>query len=429
MLNTTKRAAKKTVVKPPAEKRVEAPVVQSIEPAALARPVNPSPTMAFAPTSARLRYGSARRGTSSSEEAGPRQLDSVRSDAPGHGRHRGQVPAPARADSDLDRGFHGHSPGAEAGAGHAALALRCRDSRGRGKPRPSCLKASDFAAEPRGGPSVALPGETMKLRSLVLGVLSGLLTSRTTWAVTGPDAPRRVRRGGVGADDDDLRQRRQRAPQAPRREGEDHGLGLPEEDVPVTGTVDGDRVRFEVKDRDGSTSAYDGRLKDGLLSGTVTFSGESWGATPPSPWSARRPAADKPVAPRTLDFEPKEFYRIFSGGIEPVATDLAGRHGAHARRSTPAASTSTAKSRVLGGNPQTGPFYVETRDARRRARGPTCAAPPQPRRRRQRRRPSSSRALDDGLRRQSTRTTTSRRALAPRPREGPGAGPRSRPST
>ena len=58
--------------------------------------------------------------------------------------------------------------------------------------------------------------------------------------------------------------------------------------VSVTGTVDGDRVRFELKDRDGSSNLYEGRLQNGSLSGTVTFSGEGWGATPPSPWRARR---------------------------------------------------------------------------------------------------------------------------------------------
>jgi amidase len=128
--------------------------------------------------------------------------------------------------------------------------------------------------------------------------------------------------------------------------------------APVSGKVDGDRVQFEFKDRDGTVNSYEGRLQDGSLSGTVTFSAESWGQTPPASWRARRAATDKPAAPRTLDFEPKEFHRVFSSTIAPVLriwpgdtvktqTVDAGGVDAH------------AKSRVLGGNPQTGPFYVE----------------------------------------------------------------------
>ncbi len=129
-------------------------------------------------------------------------------------------------------------------------------------------------------------------------------------------------------------------------------------DVPVTGTIEGDHVRFEVKDQDGSTSAYDGRLKDGLLSGTVTFSGEPWGATPPAAWRARRAAVDKPAAPRTVDFEPKEFHRVFSSTIEPVLRIWPG-DTVRTRTVDAAGVDEKAKSRSLGGNPQTGPFYVE----------------------------------------------------------------------
>jgi hypothetical protein len=50
----------------------------------------------------------------------------------------------------------------------------------------------------------------------------------------------------------------------------------------VEGTVDGGRVRFAWRDDDGSTDTYEGVLRDGTLSGTVTFSGEVWGGTPAS---------------------------------------------------------------------------------------------------------------------------------------------------
>jgi amidase len=130
--------------------------------------------------------------------------------------------------------------------------------------------------------------------------------------------------------------------------------------IPITGTIqgDGDRVRFEWKDPWGTLNQLEGRLEKGELSGTASFSGESPGLTPPMPWRARRAATDKPVAPRTLDFEPKEFHRVFSSTIEPA---LRIWPGDTVRTWTVDAAGVDAKgqTRIIGGNPQTGPFYVE----------------------------------------------------------------------
>jgi hypothetical protein len=130
--------------------------------------------------------------------------------------------------------------------------------------------------------------------------------------------------------------------------------------TPVTGRVDGDRVRFEWKERDGQVNVYDGRLEEGAMSGTVTLSNEPWGETPPSPWRAIRPAPEsgKPPAPRTLDFEPKEFHRVFSATIPPALTIWPG-DVVRTLTVDAAGVDEKGKSRVLGGNPQTGPFYVE----------------------------------------------------------------------
>ncbi len=58
--------------------------------------------------------------------------------------------------------------------------------------------------------------------------------------------------------------------------------------TPITGTVDGDRVRFEWKDQWGTLNQLEGRAEKGELSGTASFSGESPGLMPPMPWRARR---------------------------------------------------------------------------------------------------------------------------------------------
>jgi amidase len=126
----------------------------------------------------------------------------------------------------------------------------------------------------------------------------------------------------------------------------------------VSGTVAGDHVRFEWKDRDGTTNAYDGRLHSGRLSGTVTFSGESWGGTPPSTWVAQRARSDQPAAPRTLDLDPRDYHRVFSSTIEPALRVWPG-DTVRTRTVDAAGVDEKGRSRVLGGNPQTGPFYVE----------------------------------------------------------------------
>jgi len=198
----------------------------------------------------------------------------------------------------------------------------------------------------------------MKLRSLVLGVLTGLLASRTAWAVTGPDAAAASVAGEWVLTTTIFGSVAGERLKFSVDQGKITGSIYQRKDVPLTGTVEGDRIRFEVKDPDGSTSAYDGRMKDGLLSGTVTFSNEPWGATPPATWRARRAAVDKPAAPRTLDFEPKEFHRVFSSTIEPVLRIWPG-DTVRTRTVDAGGVDEKAKSRSLGGNPQTGPFYVE----------------------------------------------------------------------
>ena len=198
----------------------------------------------------------------------------------------------------------------------------------------------------------------MKLRSLVFRVVIGLLASRTAWAVTGPDAAAASLAGEWVLTTTIFGSVAGERLKLSVDQGKITGSIYQRKDVPLTGTVEGDRIRFEVKDQDGSTSAYDGRMKDGLLSGTVTFSGEPWGATPPSTWRARRAAVDKPAAPRTLDFEPKEFHRVFSSTIEPVLRIWPG-DTVRTRTVDAGGVDENAKSRSLGGNPQTGPFYVE----------------------------------------------------------------------
>jgi acetamidase/formamidase len=131
--------------------------------------------------------------------------------------------------------------------------------------------------------------------------------------------------------------------------------------APLTGKVDGENVQFEMKDSDGSKVVYAGKIAGEGLSGKVTVTGgDSWGDSPPADWRARRSAdeKDRPAAPRRLDFEPVEFHRVFSSAIAPVMKLWPG-DTVRTKTVDAGGVDERGKARVLGGNPQTGPFYVE----------------------------------------------------------------------
>ena len=132
-------------------------------------------------------------------------------------------------------------------------------------------------------------------------------------------------------------------------------------ELPLTGNAEGESVQFEFKDGDGSRVVFSGTLLNGALSGKVTVSGgDRWGDAPPADWRARRAAAekDRPTAPRVLEFEPAEFHRVFSSAIVPVLTVWPG-DTVRTRTVDAAGVDERGRTRVLGGNPQTGPFFVE----------------------------------------------------------------------
>jgi amidase len=130
--------------------------------------------------------------------------------------------------------------------------------------------------------------------------------------------------------------------------------------VPLAGKVEGADIQFSYQE-EGSKASYAGRIAEGELSGKLTVTGgDVWGEAPPADFRARRAVAerDRPSAPRTLDFEPVEFHRIFSSAIKPVLTIFPG-DTVRTKTVDAGGVDEHTKARVLGGNPQTGPFYVE----------------------------------------------------------------------
>ncbi len=120
------------------------------------------------------------------------------------------------------------------------------------------------------------------------------------------------------------------------------------------GTFENGRIQGIVKPDSDTTIHLDGRLAaDGRIEGTATAPEQKINAK----WEARRePAAAD--APRLHNFEPTQFQHHFSGSIDPVlhihsgdsvktwSVD-AGGYDPHGVR------------RTSGGNPLTGPFYVD----------------------------------------------------------------------
>lgn len=125
-------------------------------------------------------------------------------------------------------------------------------------------------------------------------------------------------------------------------------------ELTLEGTVKGDEVAFVATRPNGERfGAFKGRVKGNDITGTA-----SWpGFTEDISWVARR-AKERPDKPQVHQFEPKEFHRVFSDAIAPAlqifpgdtvstwTVDAAGVDSKGVRRS-------------LGGNPQTGPFYIE----------------------------------------------------------------------
>ncbi|HTM51092.1 MAG TPA: acetamidase/formamidase family protein [Bryobacteraceae bacterium] len=120
----------------------------------------------------------------------------------------------------------------------------------------------------------------------------------------------------------------------------------------LTGSVSGGRIEIAAKMARGPEGTFSGEFKDGAISGKAHWQGREM------QWTASRPKARPADAPRQHTFEPKEFHRLFSGAIPPAlriypgdsvktwSVDAGGWDAAGVRRSP-------------GGNPQTGPFYIE----------------------------------------------------------------------
>lgn len=129
----------------------------------------------------------------------------------------------------------------------------------------------------------------------------------------------------------------------------------------LEGTVDGDSVHFLVKDEDGGSQEITGKV-DGAarITGRAILI-DSFNPSNPSnvSFTAQRVVSRPSRTPRRHEFTPRVFYRQFSPSTKPVLTVSPG-DTIHTTTVDAAGIDEKGVTRVLGGNPQTGPFYVES---------------------------------------------------------------------
>jgi len=128
---------------------------------------------------------------------------------------------------------------------------------------------------------------------------------------------------------------------------------------PLEGTVDGTTIHFLAKDRDGGSEEVTAAIHDGVLSGKTVGIDAGNEAHPTTYTFTATPApALMRGAPKRHEFTPTVFYREFSALNKPVLTVAPG-DTIHTTTVDAGGTDEHGVNRVLGGNPETGPFYVQ----------------------------------------------------------------------
>jgi Predicted acetamidase/formamidase len=128
----------------------------------------------------------------------------------------------------------------------------------------------------------------------------------------------------------------------------------------LEGTVSGSAVQFLAKDDHGGSEDVKAEVKGNMLSGTVVFvNGDDPTHPETHPFTAALVPPRSSGAPKRHEFTPAVFYRRFSPENKPVLTVQPG-DTIHTTTVDAGGTDEKGVTRVLGGNPETGPFYVET---------------------------------------------------------------------
>src|SRR3974390_3043488 len=146
-------------------------------------------------------------------------------------------------------------------------------------------------------------------------------------------------------------------------------LQLKQDGEKLTGDFDGDKlegtrnggaIHFLAKDEHGGSEEGTATIQGDRMSGSVIVVG---GDDPSRPethtFTAKRVPPRPGAAPQRREFSPTTFYRQFSGANAPVLTVNPG-DTIHTTTVDAGGTDEKGVTRVLGGNPETGPFYIES---------------------------------------------------------------------
>ena len=128
----------------------------------------------------------------------------------------------------------------------------------------------------------------------------------------------------------------------------------------LEGTLTGSSLHFLTKDEHGGTEELTGTVQAGVISGSITFVDADDKEHPAThPFTATLVPQRRAGARQRHEFTPSTFHRQFSAANKPVLTVDPG-DSIHTTTVDAGGTDEKGVTRVLGGNPETGPFYVET---------------------------------------------------------------------
>jgi len=128
----------------------------------------------------------------------------------------------------------------------------------------------------------------------------------------------------------------------------------------LEGTLAGDSLHFVARDEQNDTSEFTGVFNGTTISGKVV---ETDASNPQDKTENEMSAVRAPAAPagppKRHEFTPTIFYRQFSASNSPVL-HIAPGDTVHTTTVDAGGTDERGVKRGLGGNPETGPFYIET---------------------------------------------------------------------
>lgn len=126
------------------------------------------------------------------------------------------------------------------------------------------------------------------------------------------------------------------------------------------GAIEGSSIHFVSKDSTGGTRKVDGAIKNGVLTASVIDTDAADESHPDRYSITATPIGPQHRAtPVRHEFVPSVFYREFSASNKPVLSVNPG-DSIHTATIDAGGADKDGHRRVLGGNPQTGPFYVQS---------------------------------------------------------------------